>query len=170
MLSSNSRRMESFRAPPPTHPAPTDAPSESCRTRRRRGPCDIGAQTDIGVNVGDGVLINLPTRRRRRAPNTNPPRHKMLLPPLLLLLARSCQRAGASESELVRSPVEGSGVSGGGRKQQERELSSDDYTTGDAIRPYTLPWWHPEIQWVAVNEVRASFAMGNELYSSVCTP
>lgn len=31
--------------------------------------------------------------------------------------------------------------------------SSEDFATGDAIVHYTLPWWHPEIQWVADNRV-----------------
>jgi hypothetical protein len=34
-----------------------------------------------------------------------------------------------------------------------RELSSDDFARGAAIRPYPLPWWHPEIQHVAVNRI-----------------
>lgn len=36
-----------------------------------------------------------------------------------------------------------------------RDLSSDDFARGRDIRPYPLPWWHPEIQRVAENEVRA---------------
>mmetsp|Transcript_20159 Transcript_20159/g.43790 ORF Transcript_20159/g.43790 Transcript_20159/m.43790 type:complete len:817 (+) Transcript_20159:888-3338(+) len=36
---------------------------------------------------------------------------------------------------------------------RSRHLSSDDFARGAAIVPYTLPWWHPEIQWIAVNEI-----------------
>mmetsp|Transcript_26788 Transcript_26788/g.56565 ORF Transcript_26788/g.56565 Transcript_26788/m.56565 type:complete len:806 (-) Transcript_26788:177-2594(-) len=36
---------------------------------------------------------------------------------------------------------------------RSRHLSSDDFTRGAAIVPYTLPWWHPEIQSVAVNRI-----------------
>lgn len=31
--------------------------------------------------------------------------------------------------------------------------SSDDFARGGDIVPYTLPWWHPEIQHVSVNRV-----------------
>lgn len=29
-----------------------------------------------------------------------------------------------------------------------------DMTTGDDIVTYELPWWHPEIEWAIINEVR----------------
>lgn len=36
---------------------------------------------------------------------------------------------------------------------RSRHLSSDDFARGGAIVPYTLPWWHPEIQSVAMNRI-----------------
>jgi len=36
---------------------------------------------------------------------------------------------------------------------RSRDLSSDDFTRGLAIIPYSLPWWHPDIQWAAVKKV-----------------
>ena len=33
------------------------------------------------------------------------------------------------------------------------DSSSDDFARGGDIVPYTLPWWHPEIQHVSVNRV-----------------
>ena len=29
-----------------------------------------------------------------------------------------------------------------------------DITQGDDIVTYELPWWHPEIEWALINEVR----------------
>lgn len=43
--------------------------------------------------------------------------------------------------------------------ESHRDLSSDDFARGGAIVPYTLPWWHPEIQFVAVNEVSSDRRM-----------
>ena len=39
---------------------------------------------------------------------------------------------------------------------RSRDLSSDDFTRGSTIVPYSLPWWHPEIQWAAVKKVSVS--------------
>lgn len=38
-------------------------------------------------------------------------------------------------------------------EDRSRHLSSDDFARGADIVPYTLPWWHPEIQYVAVNKI-----------------
>ena len=29
-----------------------------------------------------------------------------------------------------------------------------DFTQGDDIVTYELPWWHPEIEWAVIDEVR----------------
>ena len=39
------------------------------------------------------------------------------------------------------------------RHTQSDSSSSDDFARGGDIVPYTLPWWHPEIQHVSVNRV-----------------
>ena len=42
---------------------------------------------------------------------------------------------------------------------RSRHLSSDDFARGGAIVRYTLPWWHPEIQSVAMNRVSRRFTL-----------
>ena len=41
-----------------------------------------------------------------------------------------------------------------GDREGSRDLSSEDFARGADIQPYSLPWWHPEIEWMARNRVR----------------
>ena len=52
------------------------------------------------------------------------------------------------------------------RADEQRHLSSDDFTRGASIVPYTLPWWHPEIQAVATG--RASLRTPSDISTPPC--
>jgi len=40
-----------------------------------------------------------------------------------------------------------------GDREGSRDLSSEDFARGADIQPYSLPWWHPEIEWMARNRI-----------------